>query len=188
MRANLTAEQRQAAAEKAAGRFLELPIFQQSKHIACYLAFGDEIDTLPIINQIWQAGKICYLPTLAEGRMLHFARYQPEDELGVNQLGIQEPMNTARKLAPEKLDLVISPLIAFDKQGHRLGTGGGYYDRTFAFMYNRPEGIPKMYGLGFACQQAESLPCDPWDIILNGIITEDDIITATRQSTPLAHE
>lgn len=174
----------------AAAQSLEQhPVFQGSMQIACYIPYGDEFSTHPIIEMIWRTGKCCYLPVLIEGRMLNFVRYDKGDELFANQFSILEPKNASRKLAPEKLDLVISPLVAFDRHGHRLGTGGGYYDRTFAFMYDQKVTKPLMYGLGFASQQVEELPRDPWDITLNGIITEKGVIEITaQQSIPIVPE
>lgn len=115
------------------------------------------------------------MPILAECRSLHFVRYDEHDALSANQFSILEPENTSRKIAAEKLELVITPLVSFDLQGHRLGTGGGYYDRTFAFLHNRAKTNPTVIGLAYAAQQAESLPVDPWDITLDGIVTEQGV-------------
>ena len=92
----------------------KLPLFQQSHHIACYCAYEDEMDTQPIIRTIWDTNKICYLPVLTEEKTLDFVHYDEGDLLLPNQFSILEPDNTARKIATAKLDLVISPLIAFD--------------------------------------------------------------------------
>ena len=71
---------------------------------------------------------------------------------------------------------MIAPLVAFDLQGHRLGTGGGYYDRTFAFLHELAIRKPDMMGLAYAAQQAPQIPSDPWDITLNSVVTEQSII------------
>lgn len=165
---------RTEAAHLAASRLVNLPSFKESKRIACYLANAQEFDTSPIIEAIWQAKKQCYVPVLCEEneKTLFFELYQYGDALHLNRYSILEPVNLTRKIAPEHLDLVILPLIAFDQLGHRLGTGGGYYDRTFAFLHAHPYKKPIMMGLGYAAQQAESLPSDPWDILLECVLTE----------------
>lgn len=124
------------------------------------------------MEMIWQAGKICYLPTLTDTKSLHFIQHNAGDELQPNQHMIPEPVDHHHIIQPEKLDLVITPLVAFDLQGDRLGSGGGYYDRTFAFMYTQPAKAPFLLGLGFAIQQSDAIPAEPWDIKLNGILTE----------------
>lgn len=152
-------------------------IFQQSQRIACYLAFKDEFDSSPIIEAIWQAKKHCYLPVLKDnnGKILDFVKYHYGDALRLNQYGIFEPVNPS-PIEPDKLDLVIAPLIAFDLHGNRLGTGGGYYDRTFAFLRENESNKPTLIGLGYAAQQAKALPSDPWDVVLQGVVTEREFI------------
>ena len=127
---------------------------------------------MPLIEAIWKANKKCYVPILIEGMALDFVRYEQGDKLRPNKFYILEPEEVSRRVAPEKLDLVVTPLVAFDLHGHRLGTGGGYYDRTFAFMHADQYKKPLLIGLAFAKQQADSLPIDPWDIKLDGIVTE----------------
>lgn len=139
------------------------------------------MDTSPIIQAIWRAKKKCYLPVLTEGRSLYFVRYDENDTLQPNQFSILEPENTSRKIAPEQLELVILPLVAFDLQGHRLGTGGGYYDRTFAFMHANHK-KPKLLGLAYSKQQADCIPFDPWDITLAGVVTEQGVALLTGEN------
>lgn len=166
--------QRQQAARAAATLFVNQPLFKRADHIACYLSCKDEFDSSPLIEAIWQAKKKCYVPVLntEKEKSLYFVRYQYGDALHVNRYSILEPVNTTRKIAPEELELVITPLLAFDIHGHRLGTGGGYYDTTFAFLPTSTGRKPHMIGLAYAAQQMELLPHDPWDILLNGVVTE----------------
>lgn len=136
----------------------------------------DELDTQPLIKEIWQAKKICYVPILSEGNALRFARYNQGDVLRENQFHIREPEKDTRKIVPEKLDLVIVPVMVFDVQGHRIGTGGGYFDRTFAFTHGEnKKKQPVMLGYAFSEQRASSLPGDPWDVLLQGVVTEDGV-------------
>lgn len=171
---------REKAAQSAAKRLINLPVFKQSEKIACYLAAKHEFDTSPIIEAIWQAKKQCYLPIVVSEeneKILQFERYEYGDALHLNRYSILEPINTTRRIIPENLDMVIVPLIAFDCYGHRLGTGGGYYDRTFAFLHAQTKQAPQMIGLGYTAQQIATLPFDPWDILLNGVLTENEFIS-----------
>lgn len=153
-------------------------MFKANRHIACYCAYGNEFKTTPIINAVWQARKVCYLPVLSDAKTLHFVQYNEGDELQLNQHQIPEPVHGCH-IHPEKLDLVIVPLIAFDLVGNRIGTGGGYYDRTFAFMFSQPRNSPFLLGLGYAAQFCDEIHPDAWDIRLNGILTESELTICT---------
>lgn len=174
-RAAIHQSKRHADAIAAAHLLSQQSFFNESQHIACYLPFKDEFETDPIIYTIWEAGKNCYLPVLHShgNQSLHFILYRPDDRLVANRYGILEPINTENEIAAEMLDLVITPLIAFDMQGHRLGTGGGYYDRTFAFLHESKFQKPMMLGLGYSIQAAEHLPAERWDVNLDAILTEE---------------
>lgn len=128
------------------------------------------------MEAIWRANKHCYLPILNEDKTLKFVRYNKGDALCPNRYSIQEPLNREDEIPAEQLDLVITPLIAFDRQGHRLGTGGGYYDRSFAFLKNHSGKQPFMLGIGYAAQQADDLPSDEWDVCLDAVVTENQFI------------
>jgi 5-formyltetrahydrofolate cyclo-ligase len=179
IRSKISATDRQKAAHAAAILFAKQPFFIKAQNIACYLPFKDEFDSLPLIEQIWLAKKQCFLPVLSQinnQNSLIFVRYNYGDSLRVNQFSILEPSNVTRTISPEQLDVVIMPLVAFDKHGHRLGTGGGYYDRTFKFILEPAAKTPRMVGLGYAAQEADELPADPWDIKMTNVITENDIV------------
>ncbi len=171
IRNDTTESQRQEAAATAASLLAEHPAFKKSEHIACYCAHKNEFDTLPIIQAIFRAQKKCYLPILREGNTLGFVRYEDGDELEVNQFGILEPFDTARKVSVDKLDLIIMPLVAYDSQGRRLGMGGGFYDRTLASMHVH-NSKPHLLGLAYSSQHIEELPSDSWDINIHSVITE----------------
>ena len=145
------------------------------------MAIAEEFDTYPIIEMIWRAGKKCYLPVVSAAipKSLDFYLYEKEDVLVPNQYGILEPEQTNKSPFPlEQLEIVLVPLIGFDLQGHRLGTGGGYYDRSFAFLLSLPKPHqPYLMGLGYQCQAVDALPVDAWDVSLEGLLTEKKLIT-----------
>lgn len=175
----IDAANRQAAASAAAKQLITHPIFTESNHIACYLARDNEFDTTPIIQLIWQTKKKCYLPIVSspEDAFLHFVTYQENDPLLLNRYRILEPSPDVAIMHPtERLDLVFVPLLAFDSAGYRLGSGGGYYDRTFAFLLQNKPHKPLMIGLGYQHQQLTALPHDGWDVPLDGVLTEERFI------------
>lgn len=164
------------AAHSLAKLFATLPLFKQ-QHFACYIAFRDELDLDPLIHLLWQANKNVYLPVLvAESGQpsLIFSAYAEGDALAPNRFGILEPQKIEKT---HRLDVVLTPLVAFDREGNRLGTGGGYYDATFKNKQNC-----KLIGVGYVEQEVDFIPADKWDIKLNGIITPKEFITPNRKS------
>jgi 5-formyltetrahydrofolate cyclo-ligase len=151
--------------------------FKNAQHIALYLAHDGEIDPHYVLTQAVAAGKNCYLPVLTPEGKLWFSLYQPGDALHLNHLGIHEPKQNSRKPA-EQLDLVLMPLVGFDRQGGRLGMGGGYYDKTFAFIKQTGSGNkPKLLGLAHTNQEVEKLELASWDIPLSAVATDKELIT-----------
>lgn len=144
--------------------------------IAFYLACNGEMDPAPLIERAAKAGKICCLPVLRQrpGNALWFSRYDDATPLKPNRFGILEPIMQHRRIIPPwGLDLILLPLVAFDLFGNRLGMGGGFYDRTLAFRLKREHWRgPKLIGLAHEFQCIDSLPRKPWDIPLDGVITE----------------
>lgn len=139
--------------------------------VAVFLSFDGELDTRPLIDRLWRAGKRVYLPVLhpfSPGNLL-FLHYHPESELVVNRLNISEPKLDVRDVLPlERLDVLVTPLVAFDTQGQRLGMGGGFYDRT---LQNWQQHGLQPVGYAHDCQQVDALPSEEWDIPLPTVVT-----------------
>jgi 5-formyltetrahydrofolate cyclo-ligase len=150
--------------------------FPQSQHIACYIPYQDEFDATPLIEAVWAAKKACYVPVVQAEKWLRFVRYDDGAALRKNQYGILEPTRQEQVIPPDELDVVVLPLLAFDRYGHRLGTGGGYYDRTFAFLRGEENPKPSLVGLAYAAQETTEIEADPWDVPLNAIVTEKNVI------------
>ena len=129
-----------------------------------------------MIALAWTMGKKIYLPVLAPAYSgkLWFVRYQPHSRMVKNKFGIPEPVAHQRqRISTGALDLVLTPLVGFDNQGNRLGMGGGYYDRTFAFLNNRKHlKKPHLLGLAYETQRLEKLACEAWDVQLHSVATE----------------
>lgn len=150
--------------------------YLKSQRIALYLSNDGEIDPMGIARKAWQQGKQCYLPVLhpLKSGWLQFLRWTPSSRMKKNRFGISEPDTRFYQPVPVwSLDLVLLPLTGFDPQGNRMGMGGGFYDRTFAFI-NTPAKIrvPQLIGLAHECQQVAHLLTNRWDIPLSGIASD----------------
>ncbi|WP_117235825.1 5-formyltetrahydrofolate cyclo-ligase [Vibrio maerlii] len=172
-RNSLTSEKHYQAAVDLRERCLSAEIFRQSQHIALYVSADGEIDTQPLIEALWKQGKQVYVPVLhpfSKGHLL-FLRYAEDSPLTFNKYNIVEPKLDQTQIIPVyQLDLICTPLVAFDESGQRLGMGGGYYDRTLEKWFTSGEGAQPV-GLAHDCQKVEALPCEEWDIPLPIILT-----------------
>ena len=170
-RQQLFSAQQQQAAKALSQQFLNLPELLNSQHIAVYLHNDGEIATAELINSLWQLGKSVYLPVLhpfTSGYLL-FQHYQPNTLLTSNKYGIAEPILSCQDIkVVAELDLILTPLVAFDAQGQRMGMGGGFYDRTFA---DQPLAQRRMIGLAHDCQQVACIPTEAWDVPLPMVLT-----------------
>ena len=121
------------------------------------------------------------LPVLHEDGRLRFAPWRSGEPVLANRYGIPEPVvEPTALLEPEALDLVVVPLVGFDHRCHRLGMGGGWYDRSFAFRHDEPA-PPRLVGAAFAFQQVpHELPSEAWDVQLDAVCT--DVSTVSRQA------
>jgi len=168
------------ASQLIAQKILSSDIFLKSQYIAAYLPTEGEVDPSPIIQAIWSCGKKCYLPYLhpLKKKELWFLEYQLEDPLILNRFGIKEPLFKADRLIPAwALHLVLQPLVAVDNQGNRLGRGGGFYDRSFAFLKTEICGRgPNLVGLAYEFQRVSQLKPQSWDLGLKAVATEKNYI------------
>ena len=177
-RSKLSKGEQKLAALALKKQLLRHPVFIRSQRIAFYLANDNEIDPMPLLQAAWAMGKQCYLPVLHPFKSGHllFSRYRKHDKLIKNRYGIAEPrIRSQDQLKSSALDLVLTPLVAFDNQGNRLGMGGGYYDRTFYERNNRNRFKPILIGLSHECQKVDLLAVDSWDIPVTAIMTDRQI-------------
>ena len=182
-RRQLTPAQQRLAARRLYRQLAQHPRFRRARHIALFLPKDGEIDISELLPTAWDMNKHCYLPVLASpGQRLTFAPMERNSRLALNRYGIPEPVVTHRRLRqPQQLDLVLAPLVAFDVQGNRLGMGGGYYDRSFAFLRHRRHWRhPHLVGVAHDFQRVDRLPHQPWDVPLEGIFTDQRFYPAGR--------
>lgn len=169
-RANLTALQQQQAEDSITQQALAFIEERNAQHIALYVSFDGEISTEKLTKNLWAQDKHVYLPVLHPFNPNHllFLRYLPDTPMLKNKFGIWEPkLNVQNVLPLDELDILFTPLVAFDKEGNRLGMGGGFYDRT---LQNWQNSSFITVGLAHQCQQVEQLPTEAWDVPLHQIL------------------
>ena len=143
---------------------------------SAYRAMPDEIDPWPLLRLRARAGARFALPSVMQrGAPLVFRAFSDGDPLAPDAAGIAAPLASAAEVRP---DLVIAPLLAFDRFGGRMGQGGGYYDRTLAAL--RGQGPVFVLGLAYAGQQVARAPLEPHDQRLDAILTEKAYIEAEK--------
>jgi 5-formyltetrahydrofolate cyclo-ligase len=178
-RRSLSRQQQQVAATNIFRQIKHQLVFLRSKHIAFYLPNDGEISPTQLITYAQKLGKCCYLPVISPHTKttLWFSRYTPSTRLYNNRFGIPEPSHrSAGRISAKHLDLVFMPLVGFDSRGGRIGMGGGFYDRTFAFRSSNQISKPRLIGLAHNCQEVDRLPLASWDIPLDDIVTDTQCI------------
>lgn len=175
----LSPQQRRLLATQLAQKLSSSHLFHNAQRIAVYLPNDGEMDLQPLIKRARIRAKQCYLPVISQmsHNRLWFAPYQAGQKLSPNIYGIPEPANGKwQGRSPIGLDLILMPLVGFDENGNRLGMGGGYYDRTLAYLNRRQHWRrPLLLGVAYDFQKLEKLKAESWDIPLHGVITESDI-------------
>ncbi|KEQ54046.1 5-formyltetrahydrofolate cyclo-ligase [Sphingobium chlorophenolicum] len=137
--------------------------------VALYMGLDDEAPAQRLAAPLQAMGKTLALPRVIDrlGSM-DFLSWRPEDQLFPGLFGTSHPEPAGNPVTP---DVIIAPLIGFDRSMNRLGQGGGYYDRVFA---RYPDAL--RVGLAWSVQEHDDLPADPWDLPLNLILTEVELI------------
>ncbi|MDP3815092.1 5-formyltetrahydrofolate cyclo-ligase [Pseudomonas sp.] len=171
---------RQAQRQAAQGLYRQLaqhPRFRRAQHIALYLPNDGEIDPRPLLRAAQRRGKVTYLPVLSPWprSTMVFQRVRRHERLIKNRFGIPEPRrNRKQQRKVWALDLVLLPLVGFDHHGGRLGMGGGFYDRSLAYLKMRKNWHkPTLWGLAHECQQVDRLAMASWDVPLHATVTNE---------------
>lgn len=166
-RRDLPAQTVKKASEEWTQRFLAQANLLRGHYIGGYYPTQGEIDVLPLLAHLTKEGFITALPvTPAVKQSLLFRRWEPGAALKTGTFSIKEPLPAAPVVVPEVL---IVPLLAFDTKGHRLGYGGGFYDRSLALLQ-----APAI-GIAYAGQEVPSLPHEAHDRTLDMILTENGL-------------
>ncbi len=184
LRASLNARRRQVPREQRAlaaqlvahnvDRALQL---QSHWRIAVYAALPWELDAGPLIALAESRGCRIFLPRIDRRRESGAMRFVPKQaRWRYNRLGIAEP-HGHESLGSRWLDLVFVPLVGFDRRGVRLGAGGGFYDRAFAFRHlRRAWHAPRLVGLAYAFQEVERIDAAAHDVLMDAVVTEKGVI------------
>jgi 5-formyltetrahydrofolate cyclo-ligase len=167
----LAPHERHAAQTRIVRELLRLPAYRTARRIAVYFGIDGEVDLSRLVADARARHKAIFVPVLA-GASLRFVEHDGRQPLSRNRYGIPEPRD-GRSIEPQRLDMVLTPLVAVDSHGTRLGMGKGYYDRTFAFLTLRRRWVrPKLVGIGFAFQTLDTISAERWDVRLWGAVTD----------------
>jgi len=170
-RARLTIEAKKNLSRKIMENLLATEIFSRAETVFLFVSFGSEVETLELIGQSLLLGKKVALPrTLLSEKKLVFHRLYTLGELVPGAYGILEAPTRNPVIPPEEADLVVVPGVAFDRKGHRLGYGGGFYDRILTRVR-----APKV-ALAFDLQVLPKVPAEKHDQRVDYIITEKEVI------------
>ena len=174
-RTSLSREEIKEKSNKIKNNLFSLKEFNEAKNIMLYISFNTESDTQKIIRELLnKKEKIIVVPYVIKGDLrLHLSELKNINELEPKTFGILEPKEMyIREFNPDKLDLVIVPGIAFDKKGHRIGYGYGYYDRFLKTIKKKAVKI----GLAFDFQLIENIPEEEHDVPMNIVVTDKEIL------------
>lgn len=175
-RAALSVAEREQAASHSLERLVKLNWFRRAKRIALYHPVRGEFNPLPLLDEHVLTSTQFYMPVVKPGSSarMGFAAWHGNSLTRANSYGIPEPLHRRAALRDAKdMDLVITPLVGFDAECNRLGAGGGYYDRSFAFR-NRGGAWhrPRLIGVAFECQRLQHIATESWDVSLDAVVTE----------------
>jgi 5-formyltetrahydrofolate cyclo-ligase len=167
----ISEDERKAAAEAIAARGLPFALASGAV-VSGYAPIRSELDPTPLMRHLAGIGAKLALPVvLARGHSLSFRAWSPDDRLVLGPLGIPEPSPVAAELMP---DVMLVPLAAFDRIGHRIGYGGGYYDYTFSHLRKTRHVVG--VGLAFAVQEIATVPALAHDAALDYVLTEREVL------------
>ena len=177
-RGALTPGERRPASARMCRRLAQHPWFSEARPIGLYYPNDAEIDPTPVVDA--ESVRVFYLPVLPPrgNRRLWFSPYDTHSRLVADRFGIPEPVSQTRVRAVD-LDLLLVPLVAFDRLGGRIGMGGGFYDTSLELLKRcgRIRAI-RVIGAAYRFQEVDDIPRDRWDVPLHGVITDEKFIPA----------
>jgi len=180
---------RRAAERSIARRLHRLRVFQPGARVGIYMAMRGEVDLARAIAAAFRVGARLFSPriTSRRRRVMIFVPMQPRMRMIRNAFGIAEPASRSGcRPAPTMLDTVIVPLVGFDRRGNRLGMGLGYYDRALRRRRERARRWrrPRLIGVAFACQEVNAIEAADWDVPLDFVVTEREIVRCRPEPRP----
>lgn len=146
----------------------------QAQVIAGYVPIGSEADPAAILDHAAAQGRVTALPFVESRTVpIRFLRWTPGDSLVDGPFGLRQPERAAPEVEP---DLILTPLVGFDRRLHRIGQGAAHYDRAFARW---PDA--RRVGVAWSAQEVDFVPDDPWDVPLDAVLTEREWIVRDRE-------
>lgn len=162
---------RQKASQRMIDVFCALPDFKEPKLVMCYASMGDEVQIRPLIQRWLDLGVTVAMPRVISKGQMEAVTLPDLASLVEGEYGILTPDPAkSQVVAPEELEMIIVPGVAFDTRGERLGMGGGFYDAFMAKAVNA-----KRIALAYSCQLVSSVPMEEHDVLVHKIITEQGI-------------
>jgi 5-formyltetrahydrofolate cyclo-ligase len=180
IRTAIPPDERLALGREVQQRLVALPAYLEATTVLLFYSFGSEIPTAGIIQGSLDAGKRVLLPLLEAGEMVA-AELKPGDSLAATTYGPKEP-STRVAVDPEQVHLVVTPGLGFDRAGHRIGYGGGHYDRYLA----RLPAATLRVGIAFHQQLMDDLPTEPADQRVDLVVTDLEVIACPSRIEPPA--
>ncbi len=165
----------------AASAITRLAAFKSGARVAVYLPFDGETNTAVLLVAARRRGIRLFVPVVSDLRHRRLRFYPLSGKTRRGVFGISVPHHTGGAYtAPRWFDLIVVPLVGIDGEGRRLGMGGGFYDRALAFRRERRHWKgPRLAGLGFDCQRADTVFAEAWDVRLDCLATESGVETFT---------
>lgn len=181
-RRSISPSQRQLSAVALLNNLQTQDWYLNANSVAVYLSSDGEIDLTEVIQDLAAREKTLSLPKLGSDKgAMQFCDWQPDRPLISNRYGILEP-HTGTICAVAALSLILTPLVAFDSAGNRIGMGGGYYDRLL-FEMNDLEARPIIVGVAYDFQQIDQIDAEEWDIPLDAVVTDKEVIAISARLT-----
>jgi 5-formyltetrahydrofolate cyclo-ligase len=180
LRAAIPQPERLAANRAIRAELRRLRIWRPGLRVAVFLGLPDEVDLRPCFDAAWRRGVRLYVPRILSLRRgaLAFVPFERDGRLQRNWFGIDEPVTTLhRRVTARQLDVIVTPLLGFDAQCHRLGMGAGFYDRALRTRLDHARTFrrPRLVGVAFAIQRVERIEPSPWDVALDMVVTEHGV-------------
>jgi len=170
----LSVPSKQFASKRITQLLMRSGWLRHGQRIAIYLATEEELDLAPLINQAWRRSCQLFAPHIinAHRREMKFYPFNAQSPLITHRWGMQQLAHPGTPIATRMLDAVLIPTVGFDSAGHRLGMGGGFYDRHFTQWRRVQPNKPAMIGVAYTCQEISAIDVQPHDIQLDAILTE----------------
>jgi 5-formyltetrahydrofolate cyclo-ligase len=189
-RSALAPSARRAAEESIRLTIRELGLLRPADKLAVYLAMPGEVDLAGVVEDAFRLGVDLYAPRIASRRRREIIFVPYDGRSGSNPrgyAGVAEPLTaTARRMPVRRLDTVLLPVVGFDRHGNRLGMGAGFYDRALRALRDgsRRWRRPRLVGVAFACQELPAIDASSWDVPLDLVVTDQEVIRPLRSSPP----